>query len=140
MVDDRRARPHRLNFAPSPPTGDVTLALQENLRRLEDFFLPYGGGAPHPELLARFLGGQWFEAPVAASTGSTEADDTVFMHNLGRVPQVVLLSIPTDGGAGRVQGLPAGSDGSGGANVGPWTQTTVSVRASVTGTYQVIVL
>jgi hypothetical protein len=114
--------------------------LEENFRRMEDFLAPYGGVAPHLELLARFLGGQHFEGAVVQSTGVLAADDTTFTHNLGRVPTLVIVSADTDGSAGRVVGLPAGEQGPIGANVSKWTRTEIAVRATVAGAYQFIVL
>lgn len=139
MTDDRRARPWQLNLSPAPPGGSEVV-VEENFRRIEEYLRPYGGGAPHLELLARLLGGQWFEGTVTASTSSSADDDTTFAHNLGRVPSLVFLSAPTDGLAGRIQALPAGGDGSTGANVSRWTRTQIHVRASVTGAYQFLVL
>ena len=114
--------------------------IQENFRRMDDYFGPYGGAAPHLELLSRFLGGQWFEGQVVNTTSTLPADDTEFEHNLNRVPELVILSAPTDGNGGVVIALPAGGQGPIGANVQPWTRTKIFVRSSVTGLFQFIVL
>jgi hypothetical protein len=135
----RQATPWRLNLPPANVAAEPR-NVEEAFRRIEDYLAPYGGGAPHLELLARFLGGHWFEGTVSASVDATIAGDTVFTHNLNRVPGLVILSAPTDGSAGRVRGLPAGGAGATGVNVGAWTNTAISVRADVTGSYQFIVL
>lgn len=125
------------------PSAHVTIEPRNvgtAFRRISDYLAPFGGGAPHLELLARFLGGEWFEATVAASVDATAAGDTPFAHGLGRVPSFVMLSVPIDGGIGGVRGLPAGGDGTTGVNVTAWTRSTFAVRASVTGDYQFIVL
>ena len=82
--------------------------------------------------LARMLGLAYF-------TGTVEANaDTVFAHNIGRVPLIVVHSIPLDvgnnsvatlGGA-RVVGRPEGTP-----NAARWTATSIAVRATVAGRY-----
>ena len=135
----RQAVPWRLNLPPANLVAEPR-NIEEAFRRIEDYLRPYGGEAPHLELLARFLGGHWFEGQVDASVDVSTAGDSTFGHNLNRVPALIILSAPTDGGIGRVRGLPAGGSGATGVNVGPWTKTTISVRASDSGTFQFIVL
>lgn len=133
------ARPWPLDLPPASQGADGR-TVEEAFRRIQEWAAPFGGGAPSLELLARWLGGQHFEGQVNSSVDATTAGDTTFTHNLGRVPALIILSPPTDGGTGMVRGLPAGGDGTTGVNVGAWTKTQISVRATVSGTFQFVVI
>lgn len=84
-----------------------------------------------PDLLsvARLLGLGYF-------VGQVGTGDTVFQHNLNRMPVLVVWSAALDGGSGRVVGSPA----AGAYNGRDWTTTDITVRATSAGRYAFLVL
>lgn len=63
--------------------------------------------------------------------------DTEVPHDLGRLPVVIVLSIPVDGQSGMVVGRP---EGGGSPNTLAWTRDRVAVRATVAGRYAFLVM
>lgn len=113
--------------------------MAENFRRLAAL-LGLDGRQAGLDVFATLIGGQAFsEVALVASTSTSADDDVEVLHGLGRVPEMVVLGPSTDT-VGRAVGVALGASGAAGGNVTPWTETAVYLRATVTGTYSVVIL
>lgn len=116
------------------PASMTPETMNANFEEIGRFLASLGGAERSIETLARLLGGILFEG-LLVPTG-----DTMFEHELGEIPSMVLLSVAADGLGREVYGHPAGSDGLGGLNKNPWTPDRIYLRAPRAGTYTGIVI
>ena len=102
---------------------------ERNTRELEEFIGELGGNVRGLRPLAKLLGGIYVPAVALVSSRDVEIE-----HDLGVIPGTVFWGRRTNGQEGHVIGDPDGS------MTEPWTKTSVFVRGSVQGIYQLIII
>lgn len=127
-----RFEPHPLRLVRVPlDAWEAALpVIQRNFDLIATYLSELGGGASGLGTLAQTMGWTHFRGPVQS------ASDTMFAHNLGRVPEKIVHVVDTDGQGRMVLGNRSGS----GPNTNPWTASEIWVRASVTGNFEFMVI
>lgn len=97
-------------------------SVNEQLRQIRDAVRT----EPNLLAIARILGCGYCVGDVDTIT------DTRFVHDLGRMPVLILFSIDLGGLGGQVIGLPEGAVG---GNDTPWTASAIYVRATRAARY-----
>lgn len=120
---------------------DMVRNIDRNFRSLSGWIGRYGNTENNQmEQMAGLVGGEYFEATIRASADADESLDTILDHGLGRVPGMVMMAVDLNGTGGRLFAAPEGGDYSLGVNVNRWTESQVSLRASVTSNYALVLL
>lgn len=114
---------------PAPPIATELVessfdprSVNEQLRQIRDAVKT----EPNLLAIAKILGCSYCIGDVSTT------EDTRFVHDLGRLPVLILFSIDLGGLTGVVHGVPEGAVGT---NETPWTQSAIYVRASRAARY-----
>lgn len=102
--------------------------VDDQLQEVHDRLQPPPGANGRLLQLARLLGGFLF-------VGEVGTDDLEIPHDLGRVPDMILLAHNLNGVNATVLGTPTS-----GPNATDWTRATIHVRASAAGRYAIVVI
>ncbi len=127
-----RFEPHplRLVRVPLDSWEAAVVVIQRNFEAIESYLRTLGGGSRGMATMAQAMGWAHFKGAVS------DAADTKFTHNLGRIPEKIVHVVDTDGQGRMVLGSPGGT----GPNTTPWTANEIWVRASVTGNFEFMVI
>lgn len=117
-----RYEPNPLNLlrVPQDDWKAAASVIERNFQAIAAHFRSLGGGSIGMAGMAKTFGWGHFRGAV------TQASDTRFSHNLGRIPERIVHMVDLDGKGNAVQGDAAAANGT---NVTRWSATEIYVRA-----------
>lgn len=122
--------------------------IEENLRRLRDYFDRRGRSTGGRKAIAEAVGGQLIEAVlVLPSALTTSVGDTALKHALGRTPGCIFwweVEVPETGTLpppnALLYGHPRGTWGANGGNQQPWDEQFVYLRSSLAAQFNLVLV